>query len=366
MGWNGGRGGATVKASTIGSVALILGAAVAAVVPLPPALVERVYSAGVYPVFQRAVTSFSNLVPFALIDFLLVSAVPWLVFVAAGVWRLFRPGRDRGLRRLAVSIALPAAALYLGFLVLWGFNYRRLPLDGKLAFDSNAVTLETAHSLASTAVRRVNALHDAAHATGWPDAGVVDRSLASAFKDVELDLGGFGTTVPGRPKRSLLDWYFRPAGVAGMIDPFFLETLTASDLLPFERPFVVAHEWSHLGGFADEGEANFIGWLTCLRSDMPAQYSGWLSLYTEVVDSLPRRDRQDLAAGLAPGPREDLRAMADRLARNVSPRLSAAGWRVYDQYLKANRIEAGTASYAQVVRLALGTQLGQRASAGGR
>jgi hypothetical protein len=42
--------------------------------------------------------------------------------------------------------------------------------------------------------------------------------------------------------------------------------------------------------------------------------------------------------------------------------VSAAGWRVYDRYLKANRIEAGTASYAQVVRLALGTQLGQLAS----
>jgi hypothetical protein len=149
-----------------------------------------------------------------------------------------------------------------------------------------------------------------------------------------------------------------------MTDPFFLETLVASDLLPFERPFVVAHEWSHLAGFADEGEANFIGWLTCLRGDVPAQYSGWLSLYTELASGLPRRDRVDLAAGLAPGPRADLQAMADRLARNVSPAVSAAGWRVYDQYLKANRIEAGAASYAEVVRLALGTDLGQRATRG--
>ena len=46
-----------------------------------------------------------------------------------------------------------------------------------------------------------------------------------------------------------------------------------------------------------------------------------------------------------------------------SPQVSAAGWRVYDQYLKANRVEAGAASYAQVVRLVLGTALGQQASA---
>jgi hypothetical protein len=43
-----------------------------------------------------------------------------------------------------------------------------------------------------------------------------------------------------------------------MTDPFFLETLVASDVLPFERPFLVAHEWSHLAGIADEGEANFV------------------------------------------------------------------------------------------------------------
>jgi hypothetical protein len=149
-----------------------------------------------------------------------------------------------------------------------------------------------------------------------------------------------------------------------MTDPFFLETLVASDLLPFERPFVIAHEWSHLAGFADEGEANFIGWLTCVRGPVPAQYSGWLSLYAELIGGLSRHDRQEVAARLAAGPREDLRALADRLTRNVNPTVSAAGWRVYDQYLKANRVEDGAASYARVVRLALGTELGRRVAGG--
>jgi hypothetical protein len=66
---------------------------------------------------------------------------------------------------------------------------------------------------------------------------------------------------------------------------------------------------------------------------------------------------------LSAGPRADLRAVADRLTRDVRPQVSAAGWRVYDKYLKANRVEAGAASYAQVVRLVLGTALGQQASA---
>jgi hypothetical protein len=344
------------------ALAVLLLAGGAALAPLPPAYVERVYSEAAYPVLQRALTSFSNRFPIALIDVLLVAAVAWCVFVLAGAGALFRPGRGRAARQMAGRIVLPAAGLYLAFLVLWGLNYRRLPLDVKLAFDSQAVTLDAARSLAAIAVMRVNSLHDAAYSADWPAPGVIDRSLAAAFAAAGRDVGASHIIVPGRPKWTLLDWYFRAAAVAGMTDPFFLETLVAGDLLPFERPFVVAHEWTHLAGFADEGEANFIGWLTCLHGEAPAQYSGWLSFYTEIAGSLPRRERAGLVASLAPGPRADLQAMADRLARNVSPRVSAAGWRVYDQYLKANRIEAGAASYAQVVRLALGTELGQRAA----
>jgi hypothetical protein len=326
-------------------------------------VVERLYSTGVYPILQRALTSASNLAPFALIDLLLVVAALWPLALAIALWRAFRQRSPRQVRRVILTVVIPPAAAYLAFLLLWGFNYRRVPLDDKLAFDKSAVTSDALQSLADTTVSRLNALYREAHAKGWDDDD--ERSLASAFAGAEREAGSAGRTVPGRPRRSLLDWYFRSAAVAGMTDPFFLETLVASDLLPFERPFVVAHEWSHLAGFADEGDANFVGWLTCLHGSVPVQYSGWLSLYTEVVGSLPRRERSRVSARLDAGPRADLRAMADRLARNVSPAVSSAGWRVYDQYLKANRVEDGTASYTRVVRLALGTEVGRRAAANG-
>ena len=52
-----------------------------------------------------------------------------------------------------------------------------------------------------------------------------------------------------------------------MTDPFFLEVIVNPDVLPIERPFVVAHEWAHLAGYADESEANFVAWLTCAHGD---------------------------------------------------------------------------------------------------
>jgi hypothetical protein len=333
---------------------LIACAAAAAVAPLPPALVDRWYSARWYGGLQPLVTSISNLAPFALLDLFGVAvAAAWTVLAARDLFRA--PGGLRGAWRVTVRTVTWGAAAYLAFLVLWGLNYRRPRLRESVPYDAAAVTAQAAVAAGRLAVDRLNTLHDAAHAAGWPEAGAVDANLEIAFARALREV------VPGRPKHSILDGYFRRAGVDGMTDPFFLETLVAGGVLPFERAFVVAHEWSHLAGITDEGEANFTAWLACARGAPPNAYSGWLFLYDELARAVSRTDRAALSGALAAGPRDDLRAMRDRYAREVSPRVSAAGWRVYDSYLKANRVAAGTASYDEVVRLVLGVRVNGRA-----
>jgi hypothetical protein len=341
--------------------ALVLVAAAAALVPLPPAFVERVYSTRLYPALQPLLTSLSNLAPFALFDALLiVVALSWVVLSL----RDFRTVKGR--LRAAVVILwrtiVWVAALYLIFLFTWGLNYRRVPLADVLGLDAGRVTAPAVKDAAFVAAARLNDLYGRAHGDRAPAPGAVDQPLVAALERALTDTGRPQTVVPGRPKETIIDWYFRRVAVDGMTDPYFLETLVSSELLPFERPFVTAHEWSHLAGVADEGEANFVGWLACLRGSPAAQYSGWLFMYNELVGVSSRADRAALASALAAGPREDLQAIRDRVARYVSPRMSAAGWRVYDSYLKANRVESGAASYGEVVRLALGTRLASGSS----
>src|SRR5262245_28052597 len=337
---------------------VVAAAGIAAVLPWPAGAVERWYSTGLYPLLQQPMTGLSNHVPFALADVALVAAISAWLFMA--VFQLRRSGRRHirmALGRIAARTVVAAAVIYLAFLALWGLNYRRLPLERKLRFDAGALTPDAARATTMVAVSRVNELYADAHASGWPQGNRVDPSLAGAFSSVSRDLNGSGHTVPGRPKQTLLNLYFRPAAVDGATDPFFLETLVASDLLPFERPFVVAHEWSHLAGFADEGEANFLGWLTCARAGAAAQYSGWLFLYEQIARVLPPAERTALASRLGAGPRADLKAIRDRVAASVNPQVAAAGWRVYDSYLKSNRVESGARSYDEVVQLALGLEI---------
>ena len=326
--------------------------------PVPPALVERLYSTNAYLRLQALVTPASNRVPFALFDALmLIVLLGWLVALGVDV-RHSRGAMRRVVARLTLRALVWSSALYLAFLAVWGLNYRRVRLVDKLQFDVQAISPAAAVSAGTTAVAALNALHHRTHGLAEGESASTGRPLATGFGRVQQELGSRRHAVPARPKATLLAPYFRRAGVAGMTDPFFLETLVAGDLLPFERPFVVAHEWGHLAGFADESEANFVGWLTCLRGSADDQYSGWLFLYAELAHAVSERDRAALAAQLTPGPRADLQAIALRLQQQVSPTISAAGWRANDLYLKANRVEAGAASYAQVVRLVLGVRFG--------
>jgi hypothetical protein len=331
-------------------------AVIAAIVPVSPRLVERAYSCGFYGAIQPFVTRWSNHAGIALLDVLIVVAAGALLARVALAVRSRRRGRVRSAGELLLSIGAAGAVLYLAFLVLWGWNYRRVPLTEKFAFDALQVSPDAVTAATRTAVAELNRLHAPAHAAGWTTPGPIDPALARAFATTQRLLGATRLATPARPKLTMLQPYFRRAGVSGMTDPYFLETLVDATLLPFERPLVVAHEWAHLAGYADEGEANFVGWLTCVRAREPEQYSGWLFMYDELLRSAPARDRAALRASVSPSVRQDLAAIADRLRKNINPALASAGWIVYDKYLKANRVAEGAASYDTVVRLVVGTQ----------
>ncbi len=306
-------------------------------------------------------TALSNRVPFALFDALGILVLGgWAALAVRDVFGRAAGKRSKVLeaaRRICARTIVWAAGLYLIFLLVWGLNYRRIPLEEKLSFDDQAVTREAARTLALTVVERLNA---PSHHGRTPPAGRRPgrsiRRLRTRWRGPTGRVGGRGTMTPGRPKSTVLDWYFRRTATDGMTDPYFLETMISTSLLPFERPFVVAHEWSHLAGMAQEGEANFLAWLACVNASPPAQYSGWLFLYAELVAALDERARADVQSSLSPGPRADLAAIRERVLRQIDPRLAAAGRRVYDRYLKANRVEEGVESYGQVVKLVLGVR----------
>jgi hypothetical protein len=329
-------------------------AAGAALLPLPADLVERGYADGFYPALQSRLTAWSNQTSVSLFDVLAIFT--GLLVILLWVRWLSLARRRRSLWPVVAGIAstvVLAATVYLWFLLAWGLNYARVPLETVIGYDATRITPAALSALAERATRAVNETHMAGHAEGFA-MHEPSWQLARALHDVERQLGKPVPTTPSRPKKTLLALFFRASGVDGMHAPFLLETLLNPDLTPPERPAVLAHEWAHLAGYAPEDDASFVGLLSALQADAGSRYSAWLSLFHVAVSQLPAGEQRRLVAMLEPGPQADRQAIITRLQSRSEP-VSRASWEAYDRYLKAQGVREGVASYSRVIQLVLGS-----------
>jgi hypothetical protein len=343
------------SAASLLKTSAIAAAGLAAAVPAPPALVERAYADRLYPFIQSVFTPASNASPVAVFDVAIVAVA--VTCLGGWWWSVRRARKSRSLwpvlRGLGTTLAA-IAAVYLWFLVVWGFNYARPPLESALPFDRSRVTPAAVRALAERAVAEANRTHGPAHAAGFPAIDEVPATLVDALHEVERRLGRPRATVPSQPKATLLSPFFRASGVSGMLAPFFLETLVNPDLTGPERPMVLAHEWAHLAGYAPESDASYVGLLAALSADPAAQYSAWLDLAFEAANQLQPVTRGLVLAGLDPGPRADQASINQRLRAMVQP-VERAAWVTYDRMLKSQGVEEGVRSYSRVIELVLGT-----------
>ena len=325
--------------------------------PLPSTAIDRFYSRDAYPLWQNGVTRLSNLFPFAVLDVLIVAAVAAVVGRAV---RLVQAVRGQGIRSAIWEgtrrLARVVGVLCTAFLLMWGLNYRRVPLEATLPRGA-APTVPDLRSvvLAANAI----AARTRPQAADTPKLDDVVATLRQPLNNALGKLNRTPLATAGRPKRSLiLTPFFTWAGVNGMVNPLALETILHPDLLPFERSLALAHEWAHLAGAADEAEATAIGWLACMDGPPALAYSASVDLILEAGNALPAKAWREVRPSLDAGVRADLEELSRRLARQ-KPQVQRAAFRVYDQYLRANRVEDGVASYSRALSLILSPVLRQ-------
>jgi hypothetical protein len=336
--------------------------------PIPAWAVEEYYSRDVYPWLQRGLTTASNLVDLALIDLLIAALFVLLLFRVTRLAMLalhvsaFDALSEAG-RRVLRAVGIVAII----FLLVWGFNYRRRPLEealpGGAATRPDVAALQALITESDALAARLRSRGDVK----------LQISYVQTKADLELpmnvaleELSRTPLRPVGRPKFSiLLNPFFTAAGVNGMLDPFVLESIVQPDLVPVERPFVVAHEWAHMAGHGDEAEASAIGWLACMKSTPTAVYSANLYVIMEAASVLPDGVRQRVLERLDAGVRSDIAAISRRMLKQ-NPEIQRAASRVYGKYLEANRVKDGVASYSRALSLIMTSPIRDALGAYGR
>jgi len=281
---------------------------------------------------------------------ILAGAVVVIVKVWRNIERMRRGRFGLPLLRMVFGIAGVAGLYALWFYGGWGWDYDRAPLQTRVAYDRSRLTAANVDALRRRAVAELNRLARPAHALNV-DAprgeALAFELLRNAWRPVVQRLGDRWTPAVGPAKATLAGFFMDKNGTSGFTNPFTLETQLAPDLLWFERPFSQAHEWSHVAGFNREDEANYIAALTCMRdSDAVAQYSGWLEIFL-YLPSLPHYPHKMFV----PEVWQDFAALRQRNARFVNIDFSRFSWRMYNNYLKSNRIASGVRNYSEVTQL---------------
>ena len=320
--------------------------------------IEQVYANGVYPSLRNLLFSVfawwpiaASVVVIAAIVGLTVRSILRYALAAGSTWT------QRLVHSLLVVVRT-AAWVYVGFMVLWGFNYARPPLSERLGLQavklSEQQLWEELESTATTLaiLRPQLALEEKPDASNEPlDQTSVARlqqavrSSLTALKQPEYGRVRLRTTLPG----ALLRF-----GTSGVYFPLTGEAHVDHSLHPLQRSFTIAHELAHGHGITDEGEANFVAYLSLVQADqLYLRYCGHLTYYRYLGSAARRADSEAYAKfrdALAVGVRGDLDAInrANNRYRELVPELRDL---LYDGYLKTQGVQQGMASYGRLVEL---------------
>jgi hypothetical protein len=236
------------------------------------------------------------------------------------------------------------ALVYLWFMISWAFGYARVPLTEKIVVHESRTDEDSVNRLADRVIDELTRDAPPAHAEHLDDAAAAAR-LQPRFEATIGRLGDVAAFAPPRIKPTLFQPLFRASATTGFTDPWTHEVNLDATLFAVERPAIFAHEWSHLAGFNDESEANFIAVISCTTATDPLlRYSGWLLVWS----NLPQNVRPTHRIGRLAY--EDLAAIRARYLKNVNRQVEHASRAAYNGYLKSNHVKAGYASYGIFIR----------------
>ncbi|OON87021.1 hypothetical protein BXO88_05635 [Oribacterium sp. C9] len=357
----------------------------------------NVYSHTIYRFGSLLISRITGLLPFSLVEILLYAL---LVFIPVDlVFQIVS-----GIRRLTVFIGhlfLILSLLFTLYVFNCGINYRRASFSAEAGLSSVSPDLneETLTKLCEYLVDNINRSESALY-SGNDSAAL---SVSNVSGEVSPEHTSSDTTVlPVRlyngavlgenrfskkpslpylwntgkagqaamekigakfprlsghypfPKPLINSWILSIQQVTGVYSPFTIEANYNRDIPYYDIPFTVCHELSHLRGYMQEEEANFIAILATIGSeDAYFNYSGYVSAWVYAGNALAKADPEkfvELYSRINSYTRQDMQYNNEFWDR-YETKIAETQEKLNDAYLKYNGQSTGVLSYGHVVDL---------------
>lgn len=304
------------------------------------------YREHVYRGLAALMGGFWAIVPFSAAE---LAVYLLLAALAAGIIK-FR----KNFGGLASRTVLLAGILFLLYAANCGVNYYSRPFSSFLPYGKEEHTAGELEKLLIYLTEQVNRYsHQAGIRLDPGEYGKEGRAAMKALGEEYPCLAGF---YP-RPKYLTFPWILSVQQLAGIYSPFTVEANYNNAMVPYNIPHTICHELSHLKGFMKEDEANFIGFLACLKSENQSfLYSGYLMGWIYAGNALAAEDPMaywEIRSRLDERAARDLEENS-RFWDRYEGKAAEAAEAMNDAYLKSNDQKEGVRSYGMVVDLMLG------------
>ena len=331
-----------------------------------------IYTTRIYPIIGSLLSPISGLIPFAVGDIFIALSIVWVFFypIYEIKWRkqlakrFFFLAAKRGCypKKKVVfgRVAEYLLWVYAWFYMAWGLNYSQPNIYCRTGMKPVEVSEAKFREFAYRYADSINYLSE--EFNGMVDDGLKNRVRDAVLKGYNEIGAKEGINAPFNQHPHAKTMLFTPlssmSGVTGSMGPFFCEFTLNGDIRPHDYPAIYAHEFAHLLGIANEGEANFYSYIVCTASsDKAVKFSGYYHIFFHVLrnvfDILGEKEGEKFLKYIRP---EIIQlAKSDRnywLSKRCKV-LDAAQDFIFDLYLRGNHVAEGRKSYSGVVGLIL-------------
>ena len=348
-----------------------------------------IYTTRIYPIIGSLLSPISGLFPFAVGDIFIALSIVWVFFypIYEIKWRkqlakrFFFLAAKRGCypKKKVVfgRVAEYLLWVYAWFYIAWGLNYSQPNIYCRTGMKPVEVSEAKFREFAYRYADSINYLSEErrvkSEETAFDDQresqfnGMVDDGLKNRVRDAVLkgynEIGAKeGINAPFNQHPHAKTMLFTPlssmSGVTGSMGPFFCEFTLNGDIRPHDYPAIYAHEFAHLLGIANEGEANFYSYIVCTASsDKAVKFSGYYHIFFHVLrnvfDILGEKEGEKFLKYIRPEIIQLARSDRQYWISKRCEALDAAQDFIFDLYLRGNHVAEGRKSYSGVVALIL-------------
>ncbi len=297
--------------------------------------------------YQRLRSLILNLIPFSVGDILysllfvvLISSIVRLISYLIR-WRR----KKTEFRKLVLRSIASLSVIYLLYFYSWGANYAR---DKIWRPKTDTVwSLEQLSALNDTLISSLNLLPDYDHTLDLNETNVLVKKVYEGY-------WGKKNVPELQVKPSLFGSAMYYIGIQGYYNPLTGEAQFAQSLPLFMWGFVLAHEMAHQTGVAAEGEANFMAYVMCVKSQNESlKYSAYFNLLLYANRELSGKDsvlaEQKLHA-LKPEVLRDIEELKTMRSKYKSV-FRGTALAIYNWMLQSQGQKKGLKSYSDISRL---------------